>query len=371
VLGAAFYVWLPHILTRLDLNVFGHSIDQYNQIIYGAVLLITMVFFPEGLIGIFHRLKEAIQHRSFRDDKRTWLSDFFGLTKPPLVQEPVVLEASEPLPRVAPEARARAAVSGATVEGPAVLEANDIRVSFGGVRAVDGVSLDVREGEILGLVGPNGSGKTTFLNALVGVVPASGSLTVGGQAVKLGVPGRGRDVGVLRTYQAPQTYDHLACIEDVLVSTSDHRLTGITASWFARPWVNQRERVRWGIAIDALTRVGLGDLAEIPAGRLTYGQRRLLELARGIAAGPRVLLLDEPSAGLDASETDQLSGYLHGLRDEGVSLLVIDHKLDFITGLCDRVAVLELGHLVAVGDAATVFEDQRVVDAYLGVAEVD
>ena len=133
----------------------------------------------------------------------------------------------------------------------------------------------------------------------------------------------------------------------------------------------RRERARWAIAVDALTRVGLGDLAEEPAGRLTYGQRRLLELARSIAADPRVLLLDEPSAGLDASETEELSGYLNDLRDEGVSLLVIDHKLDFITGLCDRVAVLELGHLVAVGDAATVFEDQRVVDAYLGVADID
>jgi ABC-type branched-subunit amino acid transport system ATPase component len=117
--------------------------------------------------------------------------------------------------------------------------------------------------------------------------------------------------------------------------------------------------------------VGLGDRAEQPAGRLTYGQRRLLELARAIAAQPRVLLLDEPSAGLDNAETERLSGYLTDLRDEGVSLLVIDHKLDFITQLCDRVAVLEQGRLVAVGDAARVFEDPRVIDAYLGVAEIE
>jgi ABC-type branched-subunit amino acid transport system ATPase component len=176
---------------------------------------------------------------------------------------------------------------------------------------------------------------------------------------------------MLRTYQAPQTYDHLSCIEDVLVSTADRKLTGTTASWFLRPAVVRHERERWRIANDALARVGLADLAETPAGRLTYGQRRLLELARAIAGEPTVLLLDEPSAGLDAAETAQLSGHLRGLRDDGVSLLVIDHKLDFITQLCDRVAVLELGHLVAVGDAATVFQDQRVVDAYLGVAEAE
>jgi ABC-type branched-subunit amino acid transport system ATPase component len=205
----------------------------------------------------------------------------------------------------------------------------------------------------------------------VGVVPASGYLEVAGRPVPLGTPGRSRAVGVLRTYQSPQTYDHLSCLEDVLVSTSDRRYTGVLASWFLRPIVNRRERARWTVAIDALTRVGLGDLAETPAGRLTYGQRRLLEFARSIAAGPSVLLLDEPSAGLDAAETDQLAVYIKGLRDEGVSVLIIDHKLDFITDLCDRVAVLELGRLVAVGDAATVFEDQRVVDAYLGVADVD
>jgi ABC-type branched-subunit amino acid transport system ATPase component len=369
ILGAAFYLWLPHFLQRLNINLFGHEIREYNQIIYGAILLLVMIFFPEGLIGIFHRVKAVFQRRARKSDSRTWLSDFFGITKPPLVAEPVIADTD--LPRLSAEAQARAAVNGGTVEGPAILRAQDIKVSFGGVRAVDGVSLDVRDGEILGLVGPNGSGKTTFLNALVGVVPARGTFEVDGQAVKLGAPGRSRKAGVLRTYQAPQTYDHLSCIEDVLVSTADQKYSGILASWFLRPLMLRKERERWAIAIDALQRVGLGELAEEPAGRLTYGQRRLLELARSIAGQPKVLLLDEPSAGLDVSETEALSGYLHDLRAEGVSLLVIDHKLDFITGLCDRVAVLELGHLVAVGDAQTVFEDQRVVDAYLGVADID
>ena len=244
-------------------------------------------------------------------------------------------------------------------------------MNFGGVVAVDGVSLDMSEGQILGLVGPNGSGKTTFVNALTGVVPSSGALEVDGEPVPLCVPGRARRAGLLRTYQAPQTYDHLSCVEDVLLSTADRQRTGILSSWFLRPSVLRHEQERWRRASEAIVRVGLGAHAETPAGRLTYGQRRLLELARAIAAQPKVLMLDEPSAGLDDAETAQLSRYLRDLRDEGVSLFVIDHKLDFITGLCDRVAVFELGHLVAVGDAATVFQDQRVVDAYLGVAEVD
>ena len=196
-------------------------------------------------------------------------------------------------------------------------------------------------------------------------------LEVAGRDVPLGTPGPARSVGLLRTYQAPQTYNHLSCIEDVLVSTSDRRFTGVLPSWFLRPWVVRHERARWEVAREALAHVGLADLAESPASRLTYGQRRLLELARAIAAMPTVLMLDEPSAGLDAAETDQLARHLERLRVEGVSLLVIDHKLDFITALCDRVAVFEQGHLVAVGDAATVFQDQRVVDAYLGMPEAE
>ncbi len=368
ILGAAFYVWVPFALQEMNFKLFGHQVSEYNQIIYGLALLVTMVFLPSGLIGAFHWLRAVMQGRT-PPERRTWVSDLFGLTSsPPL---PVAVTDEATLPPTTAEARARAIVSGGKVEGDVILRADDLRVSFGGVRAVDGVSLDLRNGEILGLVGPNGSGKTTFLNALTGVVPSTGALTIAGNRIRLGVAGAARPSGLLRTYQAPQTYDHLSCIEDVLISTSDRRLTGVTASWLLRPLVLRRERARWGVAVDALDRVGLVEFAELPASRLTYGQRRLLEVARAIAAGPTVLLLDEPSAGLDQSETERLGGYLHQLRAEGVSLLVIDHKLDFITDLCDRVAVLEQGRLVAVGDAKTVFEDQRVVDAYLGVAEVD
>jgi ABC-type branched-subunit amino acid transport system ATPase component/ABC-type branched-subunit amino acid transport system permease subunit len=367
VLGAAFYVWLPHLLQRLDLEVFGHQIREYNQIIYGAALLLTMIFMPEGLVGIGRRIKARLQRRT-SPARRTWLTDLFGFTKPPDLRP----AARPTLPTPAPSAAARSSAGSDGLHAePAILRAENIAVNFGGVVAVDGVSLAMREGEILGLVGPNGSGKTTFVNALTGVVPSSGTLEVDGEPVPLCLPGRARRAGLLRTYQAPQTYDHLSCVEDVLLSTADRRRTGILSSWFLRPSVLRHEQERWRRASEAIVRVGLGAYAETPAGRLTYGQRRLLELARAIAAQPKVLMLDEPSAGLDDTETAQLARYLRDLRDEGVSLFVIDHKLDFITGLCDRVAVFELGHLVAVGEAATVFQDQRVVDAYLGVAEVD
>jgi ABC-type branched-subunit amino acid transport system ATPase component/ABC-type branched-subunit amino acid transport system permease subunit len=380
IVGAAFYVFVPQWLqgevlgiSGIDLTVtaFGqeHRLGDFRDIFFGSLLVITMVAFPEGLVGIGRRVRSLVLGRA-HPAQRTWLSDLFGLTpkKRPVADESAPRRGAKPA--VTPSLQAGGTDGAARASpGAPVLDAADIGVQFGGVRAVDGVSLSVLENEILGLVGPNGSGKTTFLNALSGVVPAAGSLRVRGEPVRLGRVGRVRALAVLRTYQAPQTYDHLTCIEDVLLSTADRSRTGMVSASFERLGVVRRDRARWEAATLALERVGLTPLAEESTARLSYGQRRLLELARAINGQPRILLLDEPSAGLDASETDQLVAHLRRLQGEGVSMLLVDHKLDFITALCDRVAVLELGRLVAVGPAATVFEDQRVVDAYLGVDE--
>ncbi len=384
VIGAAFYVFVPQWLQggvlgisgpTLTINVFGqeHRAGDFRDIIFGALLVITMIAFPEGLVGV-GRLARAVTFGRVRPERRTWFSDLLGLTprRRHAVPEPPPLQPDR-LPPLSPEAR-RAAESGlASAAGgaPPLVEARGVRVQFGGVVAVDGVDLALHEDEILGLVGPNGSGKTTFLNALSGVVDATGEARVQGETLRLGQPGRIRAFGVLRTFQSPQTYAHLTCLEDVLLSTPDRHLTGLSPSWFARPPMNGVERRRWDAATAALERVGLADLAEAPTSRLSYGQRRLLELARVIHAQPHALLLDEPSAGLNAAETDQLAAHLNRLKREGIAILLVDHKLDFITSLCDRVAVLELGRLVAVGATDTVFADPRVVDAYLGVEEDD
>jgi branched-chain amino acid transport system permease protein len=380
IVGAAFYVFVPQWLqggvlgisgVELTVNVFGqeHRLGDFRDIFFGSLLVITLIAFPEGLVGIGRRVRSLVLGRA-HPTQRTWLSDLLGLTpkKRSAVESEATARGAKPAFPPPVVAGTADGATGAPARAP-VLEADGIGVQFGGVRAVDGVSLSVLEDEILGLVGPNGSGKTTFLNALTGVVPAAGSLHVRGHQVRLGQAGRVRTFGVLRTYQAPQSYDHLTCIEDVLLSTADRSFTGITPACFARLGVLRHDQARWGAAARALERVGLSELAEEPTGRLSYGQRRLLELARAINGEPQILLLDEPSAGLDVSETDQLAAHLRRLQVDGVSILLVDHKLDFITSLCDRVAVLELGHLVTVGPAATVFEDQRVVDAYLGVDE--
>jgi ABC-type branched-subunit amino acid transport system ATPase component len=250
-----------------------------------------------------------------------------------------------------------------------MLEATAVEVRFGGVIAVNQVSVSVAKQEIVGLVGPNGSGKSSFLNALTGVVPASGSFSVDGDPVKFGQPALARKAGVLRAYQTPQTYTALSYLENVLLPMRPRRWVGATAAIVARRPLIRAERERWSRAGQMLSRVGLGDLANAPSAGLSYGDRRLLEVARALAGEPKVLLLDEPSAGLNERETAQVGAILSELRAEGLTLLVVDHKIEFVSELCDRVVVLALGEVVAQGKPDEVWTDQQVIDAYLGLED--
>jgi ABC-type branched-subunit amino acid transport system ATPase component len=247
-----------------------------------------------------------------------------------------------------------------------MLRAEGIAVAFGAVRAVDGVDLTVGAAEAVGIVGPNGSGKSTLLNAITGVVRASGSLAVEGERVPLGRPGRVRRAGVARSFQTPQTFAELTCIENVLLGDADRRATGLAGAWLGRPGMLRRERARWARAVATLERVGLADRAEDEAGLLSYGQQRMLELARALVGSPRVLLADEPSAGLNAAETDTLARLLADLHGSGLTLLVVDHKIDFIEAVSTRVVVLQLGRVIADGEPDEVWRNPEVVDAYLG-----
>jgi branched-chain amino acid transport system ATP-binding protein len=248
-----------------------------------------------------------------------------------------------------------------------VLQASDISVTFGGVRAVRHISLVVGAGEYVGLIGPNGSGKSTFLNALCGIVAASGTLAVDGYPVRLGHPGASRRAGVLRVFQAPQTFTNLTCLENVLLATSDRSHAGLAGAWSARRRMWRREQERFAVAYAALDRVGLAATAELPASLLTYGQQRLLDLARAISAGPKLLLLDEPSAGLNDAETGELAAIIEGLGASGMTLILVDHKVDFVDRICPRIVAMELGEKIADAPSQEIWSDPRVADAYLGV----
>jgi branched-chain amino acid transport system ATP-binding protein len=251
----------------------------------------------------------------------------------------------------------------------AFFECKGLTVRFGGVVAVDDVSLSIDSGgEVVGLIGPNGSGKSTFLNAVSGLVPARGRVEVEGKSVSFGRPGVMARNGVFRTYQTPQVDGELTCIENTLVTSPDLGLRGLIGAWPLRPAMWRREKARWQDACDILERVGLYDRANQPAGGLSYGERRRLEIARALMAKPRLLLMDEPAAGLNTAETGRLADLLTEVTAEGISLVVIEHKIAFIEQLCDRIIVLELGHQIATGAPKDVWLDPVVMRAYLGEA---
>jgi ABC-type branched-subunit amino acid transport system ATPase component/ABC-type branched-subunit amino acid transport system permease subunit len=399
LLGAWFYVYVEHSLRdisdRLEfledgalhsVYTFSENLDQYWPIVWGSLLVIVMIALPDGLIGIASRLRGRAPATTGPLARLALpaVSDLVARFRP-AQSSPQPAQLAQPTPPGTDAGPVAAPAGSASVAEPdrddvpaggaredsdaasPILRTRGVGVSFGGVRAVDGIDLEVTSGEILGLIGPNGSGKSTLLNAVTGVVPAEGVVEVAGVPVPTARPQRIRRAGVARTYQTPQTFTSLTCIENVLLGVPDRQRTGILAGAVARPVVLADERRRWAQAQAALERVGLPDHAERPAAGLPHRDQRLLELARALVGQPRIILLDEPSAGLNAAETDALCELLVGLRAEGLSLLVVDHKIDFITDLCDRVVVLELGHVIAEGDPHEIWSDQRVVDVYLGV----
>ncbi|MEU0933257.1 MULTISPECIES: ATP-binding cassette domain-containing protein [unclassified Embleya] len=247
-----------------------------------------------------------------------------------------------------------------------VLRARHLRVDFAGARAVDDVCLRVERGEAVGVIGPHGSGKTTLLNAITGVVPATGELFVSGLPVRLGSPERSRRAGLVRMFQTPQPVRALSGADNVVLAGSDIRHRGLLAAWLSRPLLARVEHERQFGARITPDRAGARGRRERASDVLTYGERRLLDIARGMVAVPRVLILDEPSAGLNARETHALLLLLRGVAADGVGLLVVDHKIDFVDALCDRVTVLESGRVVAEGTPAEVRGDRRAVDACSG-----
>jgi branched-chain amino acid transport system ATP-binding protein len=249
-----------------------------------------------------------------------------------------------------------------------MLEARSVSVRFGGVAAVSELSLEAPTNTVLGLVGPNGSGKSTFLNAVSGIVPATGRVSLDGVDLPMGRPRRIRRMGVMRAFQSPQLIPDLDVLDNILLADPDHTAMHVAAVCVRRRWLMRHERRRWQRANEALDFVGLADQANAEPGSLSYGYRRLVELARVIAAEPRVVLLDEPAAGLNAAETNHLAGIISELRNRDVTVLLVEHKIDFVDRLCDRIVVLNQGTPVAAGPPTEVWRNQHVIDAYLGSA---
>lgn len=249
-----------------------------------------------------------------------------------------------------------------------VLEARGISVRFGGVKALTGVDLGIRAGEVCGLIGPNGAGKTTLFDVLSGIRrPDQGRMLLDGVDVTRRSPVWRARRGMRRTFQRQQLFGQLSVADNVLVAQEWRGGGGgLAADLVASPTRRRRERERRERAARVLADCGIGALADSYAGGLPVGRARMVELARAVADPPRVLLLDEPASGMSAPEREQLAAVVRRLAEEGCAVLLVEHNVAFVMDLCTRVVVLDLGTVLAEGTAAEVRANALVREAYLG-----
>lgn len=250
--------------------------------------------------------------------------------------------------------------------GATILDASDVVMQFGGLRAVDNVSMTVREGEIVGLIGPNGAGKTTFFNCLTGMyVPTSGTVKLSGQTLPP-KPGKVVRAGMARTFQNIRLFGNMTALENVMVGRYCRTSSAALTSIIRGPKFRREEAATRARAQELLEFVGLGRSTELLARNLPYGDQRRLEIARALATDPKIVLLDEPTAGMNPKETEECMHLIFKIRDSGLAVVVIEHDMRFIFNLCDRVLCLVRGALLIEGTPGQVQSDPRVIEAYIG-----